>query len=305
MLYNDKKKILDAFMIMNVGYGEDKLKDYSNSEKNHSWGVKDKDALINVFGLDKSVFEMAYKQAVSGFEKDKGRILRFHSSALLALLCFYKVNKCNPIKIKDAIYTKCFFEVKNSAQYNNKHKHRNSISNVDIVLYDENKKTMLFLESKFTENTINNIKLKGKYEEWLSDNKLTEICAKDGGICDGIKQMIAHLLGVMKGPIKKTQEEYKEYYYKAEHYILGCVMHRKYHKEPKNTEGELFTPSEREKSDEYRTHFNDCMTAIKNTPQEKPIEIIEDILTYDDIFGNQNPNFLDKNVKEFYHIGKP
>lgn len=305
----------------------------SDGKNSYSFKMKLKDekkenALIRVFQIKEEaqkLFRCAYNQAISGAGKEEGKILRLHSSALLPLLCFYQANKKTlTIKVEDKEYkfNKCFFEVKNNVHY--KEYKENAASNVDVVLCGEDKdgkKVMLFLESKFTENIMKNIVLEKKYEKWLKDNnKLTEPIrtfpkkAKTSAgtyyCSEGIKQMIAHLIGIKTGP-RDEQSDYAKAYKNAESYILGCIMLR--------ADNPLFDTKEKERMRTYqgcnnsKGYFKECMEAIgtshqiekyKDHPVEKDITIIPKILTYDDIFREDGPNseLLDERVKQFYRL---
>ncbi|MDE7386447.1 MAG: hypothetical protein K2N28_04860, partial [Muribaculaceae bacterium] len=104
------------------------------------------DVLKEIFGVTSENWKTLFQQAAYGSVGEINRILRLHSSALLALLCFHDVaNK--PIIIKHSDneveeYDECWFEVKNKVFDNP--------SNIDIVLKSK-KGNLLFLESKFTE----------------------------------------------------------------------------------------------------------------------------------------------------------
>ena len=100
--------------------------------------------LKRIFGLSESARGL-FEAATSGDGNEKPRILTRHSSSLLAFLCFNDVAN-NPIKIKGTVYNEVMFEVKNNVINNSPGK-----SNIDVLLMGENRKKLLFLESKFTE----------------------------------------------------------------------------------------------------------------------------------------------------------
>lgn len=124
----------------------DKDSDWSLSFE-HEEG-KELDTLVNIFGLrlDKRL-ENLFASATSGDGNELSRILTLHSSSLLAFLCFSHINKDCPIKICDTEYVEVLFEVKNDVIDPSLGKP----SNIDVVLLNEDRSEILFLESKFTE----------------------------------------------------------------------------------------------------------------------------------------------------------
>lgn len=127
--------------------------------------------LKRIFGIDDQIFDCQYKKTVGGNGHEKNKIMTLHSSSLLSLLCFYKVNK-QPLEI--GIYTNkeklqfCFtgvsFEFKNDLSYaykqGNVDKKIGSKSNMDVMLFEGNfkePKNVLFLESKFSEYLHNGV----------------------------------------------------------------------------------------------------------------------------------------------------
>lgn len=104
----------------------------------------------NLFGIEDLVFDKAFGIVTGGVGNELSKINSLTSSSLLSLLVFY------PLFSKDAnnsltllvngnltSFTKCFFEVRNKVI--------RRPSCVDVVLQSEDKKTLLFLESKFME----------------------------------------------------------------------------------------------------------------------------------------------------------
>jgi hypothetical protein len=191
-------------------------------------------AIQQAYGIsNEETFAKQYKRAISGNGDEIKKILTLHSSSRLALLCFYNVEQ-KPITLniegKDIRFNFSTFEFKNPViRYP---------SNMDVVLLSEDRNTVLFLESKFTEYYMSagnqsapigkSYKTQNKYSKPIyarlrelglkiedrSDGKFT-LKTEDGSLnyLDGIKQMISHYVGVMRRldgdsleEDKKTQE---------------------------------------------------------------------------------------------------
>ena len=103
------------------------------------------DTLQRIFDLSETSRKL-FDAATSGDGNEKRRILTLHSSALLAFLCFNDVAN-HPISIDGTVYDEVMFEVKNDVIDASLGKP----SNIDVLLMGENRKKLLFLESKFTE----------------------------------------------------------------------------------------------------------------------------------------------------------
>ena len=98
-----------------------------------------------IFGIRKLARGL-FESATSGDGNEKSRILTLHSSSLLAFLCFNGVAN-HPITIDGIVYDEVMFEVKNDVIDASLGKP----SNIDVLLMGDNRKKLLFLESKFTE----------------------------------------------------------------------------------------------------------------------------------------------------------
>lgn len=98
-----------------------------------------------IFGINESARGL-FEAATSGDGNEKSRILTLHSSSLLAFLCFNGVAN-HPITIDGIVYDEVMFEVKNDVIDASLGKP----SNIDVLLMGDNRKKLLFLESKFTE----------------------------------------------------------------------------------------------------------------------------------------------------------
>ena len=188
-----------------------------------------------IFGIRESARGL-FEAAKSGNGNEKQKILTLHSSSLLAFLCFNDVAN-HPIiidKIDETVYNEVMFEVKNNVINNSPGK-----SNIDVLLMGENRKKLLFLESKFTEylsggkvtlsphryeefysmlTEKNNFRFSAGY---LPVNSKTDKSQKTqyalykgkktSEYLEGIKQAFSHLLGIATGPAKKQTKGNEDY----------------------------------------------------------------------------------------------
>ena len=116
--------------------------------------------LERIFGIRESARGL-FEAATSGDGNEKSRILTLHSSSLLAFLCFNDVAN-HPITIDDIVYDEVMFEVKNDVIDASLGKP----SNIDVLLMGDNRKKLLFLESKFTEHLSGGyVTLSNKYRD--------------------------------------------------------------------------------------------------------------------------------------------
>ena len=188
--------------------------------------------LKRIFGIRESARGL-FEAATGGNGNEKQKILTLHSSSLLAFLCFNDVAN-HPITINETAYNEVMFEVKNNVINNSPGK-----SNIDVLLMGENRKKLLFLESKFTEYLSGRkVTLSpGRYKEFYT--KLTEKNnfrfsagylpvnsktdksqktqyalykgKKTSEYLEGIKQAFSHLLGIATGPAKKQTKGNEDY----------------------------------------------------------------------------------------------
>ena len=186
--------------------------------------------LFHISEEDREKFNEAFRIVANGKGQEIGKINSVISSSLLSLLFFYKLFNSSDselsITIEGVEYNKAFFEVRNKCV--------KSPSCVDVALWSENAKTLLFLESKFIE-FIRDVKIEEtKYSPtyftlYEKIEKILENDGKDYGIkvedrklkskngkeiyIEGIKQSICHLIGLVRGPqvvTDKNDPYYKE-----------------------------------------------------------------------------------------------
>ena len=281
------------------------------------------DTIQRIFGLSESARGL-FEAATSGDGNEKPRILTLHSSALLAFLCFNDVAN-HPIiidKIDETVYNEVMFEAKNNVINNSPGK-----SNIDVLLMGENRKKLLFLESKFTEYLSGGkVTLSNKYRDLYiklqklnlpfnikfinvlqeSDNSHKEPDIKEGirlyteektsEYLYGIKQAFSHLLGIATGPAKKQTKGNEDY----TRSLLENADEIKFASIVFNCDNDKF-----EKYDDlYKSVFENS-DVIKDTikdvlkKRELKLTIVPHLLQYQEVF---QANFLHEKVREFYRV---
>lgn len=276
-------------------------------------------------------FNNAYIAATSGGGYESRRITQLNSSSLLALLCFWNVSENKPLEIDGFKYTQVFFEVENEVFNHN--------SSIDILLISKDNSEYLFLESKFTEilNPTNQYWLGEKYHNIytaISDNlgkiKVSDVMTREHKVNGktkpieefsitqnkkryyaGIKQMISHIIGLLRGPGEDMNAPHKEAYNKTNIKIkLGTILY-----DFSKFDVEDFSKKYEDYVEFYKKSFTsennaDIISKIVANPILKDkvklnantLEIIKEPLTYQDIFVIQNPHFLLQNVSNFYKL---
>lgn len=287
------------------------------------------EVLKEIFGIKNKVFEEKYKEAIGGDGQEKRKIMTLHSSSLLSLLCFYKVSNEQSLEFKISINdkeqtfhsTEVSFEFKNNlSNVYEKGKaltKRSSKSNIDIVLSEGNlkgTKKVLFLESKFSEYLHNgavydiskeaykeiyeklglhpegNINIDAVVESY--QNKAGKDCYKMKALDDkrthayleGVKQMISHFMGACTYAAKHPDTEV----------YLGSIV---YQFEEKFDKG---------KFSNYNELFQGIMKKLQGLLEKynqcSNLHLVDNLLTYNDLFLKKNPKYLDGKVAEYYRL---
>ena len=277
-----------------------------------------------IFGINESARGL-FEAATSGDGNEKSRILTLHSSSLMAFLCFNDVAN-HPIiidEIDDTAYNEVMFEVKNDVIEASLGKP----SNIDVLLMGDNRKKLLFLESKFTEYLSGGkVTLSNKYRDLYiklqklnlpfnikfinvlqeSDNSHKEPDIKEGirlyteektsEYLYGIKQAFSHLLGIATGPAKKQTKGNEDYTSS----LLENADEIKFASIVFNCDNDKF-----EKYDDlYKSVFENS-DVIKDTikdvlkKRELKLTIVPHLLQYQEVF---QANFPHEKVREFYRV---
>lgn len=270
--------------------------------------------LYNIFkpGITEENWNKKFIMAISGDGQELRRITTLHSSSLLALLFFCSVNKTNPIKIGKSTFDKVYFEVKNKVFKNASPKDKPS--NVDIMLVSNDNKTILFLESKFTEYDQNGkVEISEKYHKFYSRlldfiptlkfcNGILELKEdKNSQYLYGIKQMFSHLIGLLTEPWNESKNKIKVLIQNAEKIELGSIVF--------NWNSSLYAKY----NDFFSTIFqnfenpsNILKKCLDNDEVYKEkidkLSILPTLLSYKDIL-TKNPSFkISNEIKNFYNF---
>lgn len=300
IIYNFFKKRSDDFgpiKIIKTPRNPDKRSPKTESDTSYSFaqlnGECKKNAIERIFGIDLS--------HILNIEKKLDyRILRIHSSALAALLCFHAVSEQNKIYFtidKDLEFSRSEIE------YCNKCK-KGGPSKIDVALFNEQEKYVLFLEAKFSEYLDSNGgKISSQYKDSYLEFEQEEILPKklvftglneDGNIYiksklrgkgyyrEGIKQLLSHYLGAQE--FLKNNPEYTVY--------IGTV---------------LFDFGERgeTKLTDYSQLYEELAANFNKQPIKR-IEFLSRIITYQELFCGEkytkNSILLSDKVKTFYNL---
>lgn len=306
---------------MNKAYSELNWKDFLTDKVNNieytpwrdgisinSLSFNKKDSIALSFGLTSDSFFEHIKNTDS-------RICTLHSSALLPLLLFYSIHEKNPIKIDDIEYDQVYFEVPNKVF------DKSRPSKIDVALISKSSKTVLYLESKFTEY------LSGKSSNSFSENYklfVQEVLGreqpveKDGNLYirgkvgnndiiygEGIKQIIAHFIGVCKGGTSRNRVE-EDYIRRGYKVLLGSIVYKwnnrfcdyneLYKTVAKNLNNLLPNKRTGKGSDVDQVNVN---SILQGAPQE--FSVIEELLTYQGLV-KENKHKFNPNVLDFYKL---
>lgn len=252
-----------------------------------------------VFGITNRSFDEKFYQAINGAGQEWKELNVFHSSSLLALLCFYNVSNDNPLSVKiegkTCKFTTSEFEVSNTIGKNISGKNYSSHIDVKLTGECEGKSVSLYLESKFSEyvnqrgktsfsytDDYNNIysKLQGKIEDLdiiIGCDKITLVQTNNKRLArywQGIKQMISHYLGM-----KNCKD-------KSELIYLGEILYDFRPYIPNDFFGDY---------EDIHKQLVDALELIEIEPQS--FKVGKNILTYQGVFKNYN---LDERVRELY-----
>ena len=139
-------------------------------------------------------------------EAKKEKAACIFSSSMLSYNFFHWINDSNALTLDGIDYTKVVFEEQFRVL-----KTRNNKANLDVALISRDGKTLLLLESKFTEHLdLNGVEIKDAYylgdsyfengDKWVEVfNSLIESMEKSSGkdaYYEGLKQVCCHLIGI-------------------------------------------------------------------------------------------------------------
>lgn len=286
---------------------------------------KELEALSKIFDLTVTTkMRELFKAATSGDGDERSKIVTLHSSSLLAFLCFYDVSN-HPITIDETQYNEVMFEVKNDVINASLGKP----SNIDVLLMGENRKKLLFLESKFTEylsggKVFLSPERYKKFYDLLSEKlklpfktsfdkvkhkpnkshsepfETEEYCLKTkertSEYLGGIKQAFSHLLGIATGPANQQASENEAYKMS----LLENAEEIKFASIVFNCDNDKF----KKYDDLYKSVFKNSDVIIETIKEvldkrELKLTIVPHLLQYQEVF---QANFLHEKVREFYRV---
>lgn len=283
---------------------------------------------------DKENFEKAFEVVTTGKGDESKKINSLHSSSLLSLLFFSPLfnNQKSTLtinfpwtEISGLCFTNCLFEVRNKVIH--------YPSCIDIVLISEDKKNLLFLESKLSEyETLTNkaeygISYRALYEKLQRNarnllsplrynernSEKTTIEADEMCYIEGIKQSISHLVGLVKGPsdpqVKQDDPyldyEYKEYktlFKKAEHLYYGTILFDPVVLGINNSHLEnYYELYEKIIGNNGSKIISIIKEVFKIQGEEKEITVLKTPLLYNNV-SNEYLELLPKQVRNFYNL---
>lgn len=289
---------------------------------------KELEALSKIFDLTITPeMRELFKAAKSGDGDERSKIVTLHSSSLLAFLCFFDVSN-HPItidKIDKTVYNEVMFEVKNDVINASLGKP----SNIDVLLMGENRKKLLFLESKFTEylsggKVFLSPERYKKFYDLLSEKlklpfktsfdkvkhkpnkshsepfETEEYCLKTkertSEYLGGIKQAFSHLLGIATGPANQQASENEAYKMS----LLENAEEIKFASIVFNCDNDKLKKYDKL----YNSVFKNSDVIIETIKEvlnkrELKLTIVPNLLQYQEVF---QANFLHEKVREFYRV---
>jgi hypothetical protein len=276
-----------------------------NGESKNSYSFERLEYIRCFFNLDKNLFDIRLNEAISGEGHEEEKIKALHSSSLAALLFFYSCSERRPLVIDGIKYVNVRFEVESPCIEGRGN------SSIDVLLTSKGEKDLLYLESKFSEYYLYADRCKGISNEYLNNEISGEIYEKlksgpylklvdgDGDFTlkqkgkrndirfyyyEGIKQMISHFIGANNGFASK--EELQKVWENAETIKLGAIAFD-------FGKGKI------------EPYLNDYRKLYKNFAEVAnslgtKVDVIKELMTYQEIFQGDNANLLNDKVKQFY-----
>ena len=249
----------------------------------------------NIFGreIPDCYFKMFKKgggKELSPKDGQKEKAACLYSSSMLAYNFFHWVNQTTPLTYDGEMYNKVVFEEQFRVL-----KSRNNRANLDVVLVSHDNKTLLLLESKFTEHlkkgdvdirpsyfdTANYYKNDGsRWAEIMRD--LQEQMKEKDAYYDGLKQIACHLIGISSAEKDRRAREW---------FNNNSWLHNLYNINLESIERFIFksivfhplTKEEDVLSEQYEQRVKDFVKKISFLPQSIVIHK-NPIITYKEIW---------------------
>lgn len=282
------------------------------------------------FGID-NLSCAFYDDVVNGEGNEKEKIDTIYSSSLQSLLFFSQVNKENVIKIKidgiDHIFNKVVFEYKNKVI--------GYPSSIDVVLINDGTHEIAFIESKLLEIIrdsseigkkvvgISYFKKDGAYDKvlglkkeelkslgidfesdylekvkGLGENKkiIDKLSGNTYVYSEGIKQVLAHLVGIVN--FKSNHEDH--FYKENEDRIKDHEHYVPYYVELYNSlpDFEAVEPNYKDMLKDFINHVGKIKELNEKHNWVKDFVV----LTYQNLLENNKEYKINESVKKYYHL---
>lgn len=273
-----------------------------------------KNTLQKAFGV--KIDNNHFDKVVNNKGKEIEKINKSYSSSLQSLLVFDAVNKNNTIRIGEDTFNEVLFELENPVIEDN------HPSSVDVVLFNQEKKTIAFIESKLkeileggkrgscvipeayftsdhgykylglTEDDYKAIGIKREIKDKEGKCKIAPLNEGKYVYSGGIKQILSHLIGIERF---KNEKESK--------IIVDNELSNAFEKivyiELYNAFPEIGDKVIDAKISDFKTHCNE----VKKVVDKKGIVNEFKIMTYQDLYQNHIQYKLNKEIENFYHLG--
>ena len=242
---------------------------------------------------NKESFIRCFKQSIGGDGGELAKNNALHSSSLCALLMFYNIDENRKFSIdidgRKHEYDRVYFEIKNKVIKNP--------SNIDVVLVNSKQNEILFVECKFSEYLS-----KSKHElgeGYLTNEKYKKIF-EEIGYDDmpvfqyGIKQLVAHYIGISHFINGYTQREINGFYHGED--FGRCEVYKKYnHIAFLEVVFKLDYP-------EYKTYLEETEKTFEVLKKKTSDICMLGTKTYQELFIGDNLKIVPDLVREFYRL---
>lgn len=272
--------------------------------------------LYNIFkpSISKENWDHFFHMSIGGNGNELTKITTIHSSSLLALLFFSAVSELNPIRIDNHNYNNVYFEIKNKVFPNASI--TDMPSNIDVLLVSDDKESLLFLESKFTEYIDHGkIAISDKYKNFyqnffnnnndtglrLIENTIECISGNNSKYISGIKQMFSHIIGLATKPHESVKDDIKMLINNAKNIIIKEIVFKFEETEFNNYSNLYKNVFKSLDSKKLEVCLKDYGCDRKKISR---ISIGEELLTYQTLLKDNSEYQLSPKIKKFYSFNE-
>jgi hypothetical protein len=255
------------------------------------------------FDTSDDTFQSYLKRLFNGDGNEEKNFYAKDSSSRLSCLCFYSWMKGGGINLNGTLFTSCYLEAKNKVI--------RKPSNVDVLLVSQDQKTLMYLESKFTEYVRDANQKATLRNGYFQSKKLQPLILEliDAKFIDknenadgthnvhsttypqGIKQMISHFIGVCKGPSKQEKKDDYDTLFRlwnnAERIDLGSILYK-------------FDDPEFDSYCKCHKQLAQTLNQCKFGPKATTINVIEEPFTYQQLV--QACPLPNRKIANYYHL---